>query len=344
MARTKGSKETTPEVRKIIIDLHKNNKSEREIAKIVGIGRSTVNLTIKRFSVTGTTANKLRSGRPSKVTDRLRTSIVRQIKVNPTISATKIAANVTGTLGVELCAQTVRNVLNASGYHGRTARKKPLISKANKTKRMNFATIHSNKPESYWNKVIWSDESKFELFSSKRKVTVWRKKGTALDPKNLKPTVKHGGGSVMVWGCMATSGVGKLVFIDGKMDQCVYKNILEQNLLGSARQLNIESDFVFQQDNDPKHTAKSVKKWLSENVNNILEWPAQSPDLNPIEHLWEHLDRKIHENRISNINELKTVIETEWNNIPAEVTKKLVHSMPRRLQAVREAKGNPTKY
>lgn len=229
-------------------------------------------------------------------------------------------------------------------YKGRNARKKCLVSAANKKKRFNFAIQHADKSQMYWNNVIWSDESKFELFSSNRQVRVWRKVNTALDPKNLQATVKHGGGSVMVWGCMSASGVGNLVFIDGKMDQYVYKNILLHNLLPSARKLGLESGFVFQQDNDPKHTARSVKQWLSENIENVLEWPPQSADLNPIEHLWDHLDRKIHEQPISSLTELRKVIQREWEKIPANVTKNLVDSMPRRLQAVLKSKGYPTKY
>lgn len=337
-------KETTAEERKIIINLYKDQKSEREIAKIVSRPRSTINSIIKYFKSTGTIHYDARSGRPTKVNDRLRNAIIREVKVNPRISAPKIATNVAGSVNVNITPQTVRNVLHRRGYHGRVSRRKFLVTKVNKGKRMKFALDHADKPQTFWNKVIWSDESKFELFKSKGKVIVWRKNGTALKPKNLTPTVKHGGGSVMVWGCMTASGVGKLEFIDGKMDQYVYKNILRKNLLASARQLNIETDFVFQQDNDPKHTARSVKNWLDTHVENVLEWPPQSPDLNPIEHLWDHLDGKIRENVITNVGQLKSVIQKEWSEILADVTRNLVNSMPRRLQAVRNTKGNPTKY
>lgn len=338
------SKELTSEKRKIIIKLHKYHKTEREIAKIVGRTQSTIHYVIQRFRNTGTVINKQRSGRPSKVSGRLRTAIVKEVKINPRIAAPKIAANIAGTHDAHLSAQTVRNILHKDGYNGRNAQKTCLVREANKKKRLNFAVKHSDKPQAYWNKVIWSDESKFELFSSNRQVKVWRKVNTALDPKNLVPTVKHGGGSVMVWGCMSPAGVGNLVFIDGRMDQHVYKNILEQNLMSSADKLGLESDFVFQQDNDPKHTARSVQQWMTENIDKVLEWPAQSPDLNPIEHLWEHLDRQIHKKALSSLAELKKVILSEWEKIPASVTKKLVDSMPRRLLAVRESKGFPTKY
>lgn len=341
MAKTK---ETTLEERKIIVKLHNDLKSERKIAAIVGKPRTTIHYIISRYNQTGTLNSKPRSGRPPKVTDRLTNAIVREAKVNPKIAATKIATNVAGSVNIKITPQTVRNILHKKGLRSRVSRRKFYVSKVNKTKRMKFAVGHADKPQTYWNKIIWSDESKFELFKSKGKVLVWRENGTALKPKNLTPTVKYGGGSVMVWGCMSASGVGKLVFIDGKMDQYVYKNILEENLLASARKLNIEADWIFQHDNDPKHTARSVKNWLAANVDSVLEWPPQSPDLNPIEHLWEVLDKKIRKTTISNIAELKTVIQNEWNKISADETSKLVNSMPKRLQAVRKAKGNPTKY
>ena len=341
MAKTK---ETTPEERKIIIRLHQDYKSDREIAKIVSRPRSTIKSIIKRFTATGEVLSQPRPSRPSKVTDRLRRTILRAVEANPKISATNIATNIATTRNVNITPQTVRNVLHNDGYHGRSSRRKFFVSNPNKAKRLKFARGYATEPETFWNKVIWSDESKFELFRSKGKVIVWRKNGTAVMPKYLTPTVKYGGGSVLVWGCMSAAGVGKLVFIDGIMDQYVYKTILQRNLIASARKLNIEDDFIFQHDNDPKHTAHSVTDWLDIHIENVLEWPAQSPDLNPIEHLWDILDKKLRQHAITNIPQLKSVIETEWNEISADETSNLVNSMPRRLQAVRKAKGNPTKY
>lgn len=344
MDQTKKRAETTIAERNIVINLFKQQKSQREIAEILSKSRSTVKSIIKRYQESGNTKNKPRSGRPTKVSERLERSIVRQIKENPKKTAPKIATDLAESNYVHVTPQTVRNILKKNGYNGRVARKKAMVSKANKKKRLDFAVRHENRPQSFWNKVLWSDESKFELFSTKRRVNVWRKANTALDPKHLVPTVKHGGGSVMVWGCMSTAGPGNLVFIDGKMDQYVYKNILKENVIQSAQKLGIDSDFIFQQDNDPKHTARSVTRWLTENVENVLEWPAQSPDLNPIEHLWDHLDRQIRKRTISSKNQLKSVIEEEWNKIPATVTQKLVASMSHRLQAVQKSKGFPTKY
>ena len=110
----------------------------------------------------------------------------------------------------------------------------------------------------------------------------------------------------MIWGCFSAKGVGKISVIDGKMNAKKYKQILQKNLMSSVKSLELSSDYIFQQDNDPKHTAKSTKKWLSENNVNILQWSCQSPDLNPIENLWRFLKIQIRKRASININNLKT--------------------------------------
>ncbi|GFW50534.1 transposable element Tcb1 transposase [Trichonephila clavipes] len=108
----------------------------------------------------------------------------------------------------------------------------------------------------------------------------------ALEKENLVPTVKYDGGGVMVWGCMAANGVGRLTFIDSTLNHMGYINILKENLKQGEQDLNLGDDFWFQQDNDPKHTAHNVMLWLLYNIKNQLCSPSQSRDLNPIEHLW----------------------------------------------------------
>ena len=120
---------------------------------------------------------------------------------------------------------TIRKRLNKNGVHGRIARRKPLLSKKNIAAHLKFAKEHIDDPQDFWNNVLWTDESKVELFGLNEKCYVWRKPNTAFEQKNLIPTVKHGGGSVMVWGCFAASGPGRLAIIDTTMNSALYQKI-----------------------------------------------------------------------------------------------------------------------
>ncbi|CAB1422919.1 unnamed protein product [Pleuronectes platessa] len=194
-----------------------------------------------------------------------------------------------------------------------------------------------------WKKVLWSDETKIELFGLNAKRYVWRKPNTAHHPEHTIPTVKHGGGSIMLWGCFSSAGTGKLVRIEGKMDGAKYREILEENLMQSAKDLRLGRRFIFQQDNDPKHTARATKEWFGLKNVNVLKWPSQSPDLNPIENLWQDLKIAVHRRSPSNLTELHLFCQEEWTNLSISRCAKLVETYPKRLAAVIAAKGGSTK-
>lgn len=330
--------------RKIIIKLWKEGKSFRKIGQTVGRTYSSVQRVINNFKATGILTSKPRNGRPEKLSFREERKIICMAKTNPRTTSTKIVENVQQTFNKKICAETARKILHKAGYHGRVARKKPYISHVNRRKRIEFANAYINKSPEFWKQVIFSDESKYCIFGIKGRQIVWRKPGTALEKQNLVGTVKHGGGGIMVWGCMAAAGVGKLSFIESTMDRWGYLNILKQNLKQSAENLGLSSTFWFQQDNDPKHTAEVVRLWLLYNAPRQLKTPPQSPDLNPIEHLWDLLEKKIRQHVITSKESLRNVLQTEWEKITTEETEKLVYSMPNRLAEVLKLRGYPTRY
>ena len=151
----------------------------------------------------------------------------------------------------------------------------------------------------------------------------------------------------MVWGCITAEGIGYLTRIDGHLNADLYCQILRDELMKSLEYRNLDTnEIIFQQDNDPKHTSKLARQWFEEHGIKLLEWPPQSPDLNPIEHLWAILKRRLnqYEGAPSGMNELWERIETEWAKIDAEVCLNLIKSMPRRVHAVLKAKDGWTDY
>lgn len=160
----------------------------------------------------------------------------------------------------------------------------------------------------------------------------------------MVPTVKHGGGNVIVWRAIGAAGVENLEFIDGIMNQHTYKSILESNLQASVDIFGLGSRLIFQQDNDPKHTALSVKEWLLYSDPRQLHSQRQSPDLNPIEHVWDIMKRKLVATSITSKKSLKEALKRIWSEISPSETESLVLSMPRRLQTVIDSHGGPKKY
>lgn len=339
------TKEIPISTRDLVISTWQNESiSLMGIAKRFNLPKSTVQGIIERFKKTGTVQNAPGRGKAKTFTPRETRTLLREVNDDPFKSAIKLAEIMKQSTGKVVTPKTITNYLKQEGVRARTPRKKPFVSAKNKLKRLEFARKNLNQPERFWKRILWTDETKINLFGSDGHQKVWRRSGEALQSKNLRPTVKHGGGSVLLWGSMAADGVGNLEFIDGIMNADAYVGILERNMKSSARKLGLGRNFMFQQDNDPKHTSKKAREFFQKNKQEVLEWPPQSPDLNPIEHLWEHLKRKLWESNVSSKKALKDLIVREWEVIDASVTRNLVDSMQRRLEAVIAANGGATKY
>ncbi|KAF2351251.1 hypothetical protein FHG87_017994 [Trinorchestia longiramus] len=179
-----------------------------------------------------------------------------------------------------------------------------------------------------------------------QKRQVWRQQNEeySYKPKCTIPSVEFGGGSIMVWGCFSSSGVGKLHIIEGTMNGRKYREILEEQLLPSTRLLKLKHGGKFEQYNDPKHTVNETKGWLMMKKINILGWPSQSPDMNPIENCWRELKLKIQKRGSNNIAEFKEICIEEWNMIMPQTCKRLVVNYHKRIVAIINNKGYATKY
>uniref|UniRef100_A0A7N9AQB8 Transposase n=1 Tax=Mastacembelus armatus TaxID=205130 RepID=A0A7N9AQB8_9TELE len=341
--RIMRSKELPKELRDRIVARHRSGQGYKIISAALKVPKSTVASIILKWNKFGTTRTLPRPGRPVKLSNRGRRALVREVKKNPKITVAELQ-RCSREMGESSTKSTITAALHQSGLYGRVARRKPLLSARHKKACIEFAKKHMKDSQTMRNKILWSDETKIELFGVNSKRYVWTKPGTAHYLPNTIPTVKHGGGSIMLWGCFSAAGTGRLVAIEGKMNVAKYRDILEENLFQSAQDLRLGRRFTFQQDNDPKHTAKITKEWLRNNSVTVLDWPSQSPDLNPIEHLWRDLKMAVHQRSPSNLTELERICEEEWQRIPKSRCEKLVASFPRRLMAVLAQKGASTQY
>jgi transposase len=323
-----------------IIAYHDENLSLKDIADRIGSDKATVHRNIKRFRETGEYARKTGSGRKRKISDAEVDHMILSIKRDRNISLNELKQDLDDT--------SVHNstISRALGRNGRVKNvwqtKKPFVSKKNQNKRKKWCRERINWTVDEWKKVLWSDESPF-VFRFNQKERVWKLMDEKFHPSLLTGTVKHDD-KIMVWGCFSWYGTGRLYKIRGTMEKMQYKNIIQRQMLTSAEELYPDGDYIFQQDNDPKHTSKVVKRYLEYKNVNVLHWPAQSPDLNPIENLWSILDKMAKDRRPQTDDQLFEILEDTWKSIPITYLKNLVESMPRRCQAVLDNDGLPTKY
>jgi len=284
------------------------------------------------------------NGRPRKLDTRHERMVARQIVTGHAHTATEIIQTMPI---LNVSPRTIRRTLHRQGLTARKAMKKPLLTKRHRKNRLDFAMAHQDWVLHDWRQVIFSDETKINRYWSDGKKWNWSRGKDSYNESNISGTMKFGGGSLMAWGCITSEGPGFLTKIDVKLDSGLYCNILNDEFLQTCAYFDLDSTkVIFQQDNDPKHTSKKVKKWLSDHNINVLQWPSQSPDLNPIEHIWVLLKRKLnmYENPPSGMLELWERVSNEWEAITKEDCLNVIDSMPSRIQSVLQAKGSYTKY
>ena len=290
---------------------------------------------------------KSSGGRPNLLSPYDLRHCTRLIQSGGANTPAQLAKVVSNMKNIPISSSTICRGLKKSGMKAVVKQKKPYLKAEHRRRRMKFATQYRNWTIEDWKRVIWSDETKINRLGSDGKNWAWKKPQEPLQDRLVQGTLKFGGGSLMIWGCMTWDGVGYAARINGTMNSQTYVDILEDDLLKTLDWYGKEvPEIVFQQDNDPKHTSKLAKTWFEEHNMEVLEWPAQSPDLNPIEHLWCHLKKKLagYENPPKGIEELWERVQTEWEGIEPSMCQKLIESMPSRVEAVYRAKGGYTKY
>ena len=197
-----------------------------------------------------------------------------------------------------------------------------------------------------WGKVLWTDESRVALWGDEGPVWCFRERGADLRDRDVRKVVKHGGGAVMIWGCISLTGPGRCIPINGNIDSNRYMRLCIPHALWAAGELDLpRGQWILQQDNAPCHVSRRTLEYLREGNIGLFDWPPNSPDLNPIEHIWADLKRRLFQlPKPKNMLELAAQIEHAWDDTSPALCKALVESMPRRMAAVVAAKGGYTKY
>lgn len=311
-----------------------SNMSLRDIATRIKRSKTVVQAFLKSPDTYGT---KKSSGRPRKLKTHDLTRLKRTASTGD-FSARELRIE----LSIDASTRTVQRELQRCEHLAYVkARKSPRLTNAHRKKRVEWVE-RQLRERTDWARVIFSDEKKFNLDGPDGTRYYWH------DLRKEKKVVwsRHsGGGSVMVWGGMSSLGKSRLAVLRGNQDAYDYQQTLSSFLLPFADDTH-GGDFVFQHDNASIHRARTTTAFLRERGVPTIDWPALSPDLNPIENVWGVMARRVYRcgRQYSTTSELKDAIQAAWDEISDEYLLKLVNSMTDRCIAVVRAKGTKIAY
>lgn len=306
------------------------NFSKRQIAKKIKRSDNVVRNYIKLGANYG---SKVRPGRKSTTIGVTKKRII-SLATTELMSARQIKAE----LGLRQSRRTIQRVLGSCpSLTYKKFKTRPHLTAAHKSARLAFAR-RSIENRLDWSKIVWSDEKKFNLDGPDGIKYYWH--DLRREPRRFSKR-QFGGGSLMIWGAFVNDTILNLHIMDGTYNAERYCD-----MLGECLEPFMQPEWTFMQDGASIHRAKDTKKWLHERDIPILEWPPNSPDLNPIENLWGLLARTVYANgrQFSNKEELKVEILMQWDLISGETLVNLVNSMPKRIIDVIQCNGKNTKY
>ena len=306
--------------------------SQKRIAKELGRSRAVIQNYLKDPQNYGTRKS---TGRPSNVTPHQKRLLLREGS-----RGIKSADQLRRELNLPIGTRRVQMLLHeCPSLVFKRMKKGPAMNRGHRKKRKKWAEARVDWTLEKWSKVIFSDEKKFNLDGPDGFAYYWH--DLRREPRVFSRR-RAGGGSLMVWGAFSQHGKSTLAIMEGRQNSEAYVDILRNHLLPFGAQ-QPDSQWTFQQDNAPIHTSGLTKAWLSEQGIKVMEWPAVSPDLNPIENLWGILARDVYRNarQFQTKEQLKEQVMRSWADIGSATLENLVNSMPKRCRDVKRAKGAP---
>ena len=306
--------------------MHSGGFSHRRVADHFRVNHSIIVRLMQRFLQTGNVTDRPRAGRPRKTTPREDRFISRRARQ--------------------------RSFSTAGAHHqGMRARrpiKRPQLTLRHRHARFDWSHDHLGWIIGIWRRVHWSYESVFLLRPTVGRARVWRQRNTSFQDNHVLGTTAFGGGGVTVWGCFSFDCKLDLYVLDGNLTGQIYRdNVLAPRVVPHFDNQSLADRPMFMDDNARPHRARIVQHFLQqEAVQTIPSWPAMSPDMNPIEHVWDFIGRKINQRnpKCQNIDELRTAILQEWQQFPHERLRRLVRSMTRRVTELHNKRGGYTRY
>ena len=328
------------------VQMIEDGHTQRYVSGRLQIPLGVVNRFWRRFQETGSYARRPGQGRKRKTTPHQDRYLAIRASRNRQSTARSLALDFHEATQITVSDQTVRNRLHEHGMRARRPAARPILIRRHRRDRLEFADEHLQWNRDQWNGVLFSDETKFNISNNDRRVRVWRRAGERYADCNIVEHDHYGGGSVMVWAGICLGGRTDLVVVGGGSitGQRYRDEVLQPIVLPFAGAVG--EKFIFMHDNARAHVSRIAMGYLKEEGIECMGWPARSPDLNPIEHAWDILGRKIRERQPAprDVQALELALREEWENTPQEALDNLILSMPRRLEECRRARGGHTSY
>ena len=330
------------EMRNQAIGMLQAGMTQTAVARNFGVSQGVISRLSSRFAETNSVLDRPRTGRPRCTTpaeDRYMRMCALRTR---SISGVQLRARLLQA-GTRVSVQTVRRRLHSAGLRARRPYVGSVLTPRHRQARMTWVRRYRRWNNQQWATVLFTDESRFVLDMLDRRRRVWRRRGERYANCNVVEHDRYGGGSVMVWGGVSVRSRTDLIVVDGNLTSQRYiDEILRPVVLPFLHQHRA----IFQDDNARPHRARIVENFHRQNNVDHMDWPARSPDMSPIEHVWDILGRRVRQRQPQSrtLAALAAALQEEWTRIPQHVIARVVRSMRRRCEALYASAGGHTRY